>query len=135
MCVVKIFSVTRIPFFRFFFMMKTLMVFLMTSKSGLSEFFSELANRTGIPAFYVSFVLAPLASNSSELLASYNYALKKTTKTIKISLSTLQVRRVYIYIYIFLSFLSFPARNFIKIDDSYYSIHILFLFLRMDERW
>merc|ERR1711916_426743 len=38
---------------------------------------SEFGARTHIPAFYISFVLAPLASNASELIAAYNYALKK----------------------------------------------------------
>lgn len=51
---------------------------------------SSLGSRTGIPAFYISFVLAPLASNASELLASYNYATKKTKTTITISFSALQ---------------------------------------------
>jgi Ca2+/Na+ antiporter len=50
---------------------------------------SEIGTRTGIPAFYISFIFAPLASNASELIASYNYALKKTSKTITISLSAL----------------------------------------------
>lgn len=50
---------------------------------------SEVGARTGIPAFYVSFVVAPLASNASELIAAYNYALKKTSKTISISISAL----------------------------------------------
>ncbi|KAF0683134.1 Aste57867_24822 [Aphanomyces stellatus] len=50
---------------------------------------SEIGARTGVPPFYVSFVLAPLASNASELIASYNYAAKKTSKTITISLSAL----------------------------------------------
>lgn len=39
---------------------------------------SELGTRTGIPAFFVSFTLAPLASNASELIASLSYAAKKT---------------------------------------------------------
>ena len=51
---------------------------------------SEIGVRFDIPAFYVSFVLAPLASNASELIASYNYALKKTSKTITISLVALE---------------------------------------------
>ena len=51
---------------------------------------SQLGKRMGIPAFYVAFVLAPLASNASELLASYNYALKKTTKTITIAFAALE---------------------------------------------
>ncbi|TDH68999.1 hypothetical protein CCR75_000928 [Bremia lactucae] len=50
---------------------------------------SEIGARTGIPAFYVSFVVAPLASNASELIAAYNYAQKKTSKTISISISAL----------------------------------------------
>lgn len=50
---------------------------------------SELGVRTGISGFYIAFVLAPLASNASEVIASYNYALKKTPKSIAISLSAL----------------------------------------------
>ena len=34
----------------------------------------ELGNRTGIPSFFVAFILAPLASNASELIASISYA-------------------------------------------------------------
>jgi len=51
---------------------------------------SHVGERTGIPAFYIAFVLAPLASNASELIAAYNYASKKTTTTILVSLSALQ---------------------------------------------
>ena len=50
---------------------------------------SAVGNKMGVQPFYVSFVLAPLASNASELLASYNYALKKTKASITISFSAL----------------------------------------------
>merc|ERR1719203_1154922 len=46
--------------------------------------------RLNIPAFYISFVLAPLASNASELVAAFNYASKKTKKSMTISLCTLE---------------------------------------------
>ena len=46
----------------------------------------EIGARTGISSFYVAFVLAPLASNASEMIAAYNYALRKTSKTITVSL-------------------------------------------------
>jgi len=49
----------------------------------------EIAYRVNISPFYVSFVLAPLASNASEVIASQYYAAKKTTKTITVSLSAL----------------------------------------------
>lgn len=51
---------------------------------------SEMGKRTGIPAFYIAFVLAPLASNASELIAAYNYAQKKTASSISISMATLE---------------------------------------------
>lgn len=51
---------------------------------------NELGARTHIPQFYVAFVLAPLASNASEVIASFNYAQKKTQKSMAISLSALQ---------------------------------------------
>lgn len=53
---------------------------------------SQFGLRIHVGAFYVSFVLAPMASNASELIAAFNYAQKKTKKTITISLSTLVVR-------------------------------------------
>ncbi|KAJ9468024.1 hypothetical protein DIPPA_34516 [Diplonema papillatum] len=55
----------------------------------MCDILSSLGDRIHVSAFYVSFVLAPLASNASELLAAYNYALKKTKKTMTISVSTL----------------------------------------------
>eukprot|EP00966_Prymnesium_polylepis_P053629 1239910-Prymnesium_polylepis.1 len=51
---------------------------------------SNIGARVGLPPFYVSFVLSPLASNASELIASLNYARKKTQKTITVSLSALE---------------------------------------------
>lgn len=49
----------------------------------------DLASRIGISAFYISFALAPLASNASEVVAAYSYATKKTRKTVTVSFSTL----------------------------------------------
>jgi Ca2+/Na+ antiporter len=49
-----------------------------------------LGDVTHIPPFYISFVLAPLASNGTELLAAYSFALKKTKKSITVSLSQLE---------------------------------------------
>merc|ERR1719276_701375 len=43
-----------------------------------------------ISPFYVSFILAPLASNASEVLSSTYYASKKTTKTISVAFSALE---------------------------------------------
>lgn len=51
---------------------------------------SNVGARLGVPPFYVSFILAPLASNASELIASLNYASKKTRKTITVSLAALE---------------------------------------------
>lgn len=50
----------------------------------------EIAVKAQIPPFYVSFLLAPLASNSSEFVASMFYAAKKTRKTMTVSLSALE---------------------------------------------
>jgi len=46
-------------------------------------------SRLGISPFYISFVVAPFASNASELLSAYTYAKKKTKKAITTSISTL----------------------------------------------
>eukprot|EP00932_Pfiesteria_piscicida_P021159 SRR837773.796.p3 GENE.SRR837773.796~~SRR837773.796.p3 ORF type:complete len:170 (-),score=68.67 SRR837773.796:65-517(-) len=50
---------------------------------------SEIGNRLEISPFYVSFVLAPVASNATELVAAYNYAKKRTAKSMTTSLSSL----------------------------------------------
>mmetsp|Transcript_13097 Transcript_13097/g.18822 ORF Transcript_13097/g.18822 Transcript_13097/m.18822 type:complete len:150 (-) Transcript_13097:4483-4932(-) len=50
----------------------------------------EIANRLGLSPFYVSFILAPLASNASEVIASLYYASKKTRKTMTVSLTALE---------------------------------------------
>lgn len=50
---------------------------------------SELGNRTGIPAFFVAFILAPLASNASELIASISYASKKKLECSDVSFGQL----------------------------------------------
>lgn len=53
------------------------------------ENLGEWGRRWNISGFYVSFVLAPFASNASELLAAKTYAMKKTQKSITTSFSTL----------------------------------------------
>jgi Ca2+/Na+ antiporter len=50
---------------------------------------AKLGDMTKIPPFYVSFVLAPLVSNGSELIAAFAYSGKKTEKTMTIALATL----------------------------------------------
>lgn len=72
-----------------------LMLFMGTSlvllfSDPMVEVLSEVADRIGIPAFYVSFILAPLASNASEVIASQYYAAKKTRKTITVALTALE---------------------------------------------
>jgi len=56
----------------------------------MTDVLGEVGARTGVKPFYVSFVIAPLASNAAELIASYSYALKKTPKSISIALQALQ---------------------------------------------
>jgi len=50
---------------------------------------SEIGKRLDVSAFYISFILAPMASNASELVAAINYAKKRTCKSVTTSLSTL----------------------------------------------
>jgi len=74
---------------RSFFMMGVGTAFVVIFSDPMVSVLSELGVRTGVPAFYVSFVLAPLASNISEVIAAFAYAQKKTAPTISISFSTL----------------------------------------------
>ena len=50
----------------------------------------QIAVELHMSPFYVSFILAPLASNASEVIASQYYAAKKTRKTITVSLTALE---------------------------------------------
>lgn len=68
--------------------MGTLLVLIFSDP--MVDLLSELGKRLDVSAFYISFVLAPLASNASELVAAYNYAKKRTCKSITTSLSTLE---------------------------------------------
>ncbi|CAD7930745.1 unnamed protein product [Amoebophrya sp. A25] len=63
--------------------------FVVAFSDPMVDVLNELATRTSCPPFFVSFVLSPLVSNASELVAAYNYAKKKTVKSATISLSTL----------------------------------------------
>jgi len=47
------------------------------------------AKTVGIPAFYVSFLVTPLASNASEVIAGLIFAAKKTNKGISLTFSSL----------------------------------------------
>lgn len=53
------------------------------------DLLNAIGNRLGINPFYISFVLAPVASNASELFSAYAQAAKRTQKSITTSLSTL----------------------------------------------
>ena len=74
---------------RAFYMMGIGTFTVLVFSDPMVDVLSEIGERTGIPSFYISFIVAPLASNASELIAAYNYAQKKTTKTISISIATL----------------------------------------------
>jgi len=76
--------------FKSFRMMGAGTLLVLIFSDPMVDVLGAIGNKTGVPAFYISFVLAPLASNASELVAAYNYAAKKTSATITISLSTLE---------------------------------------------
>ena len=48
----------------------------------LVDVIDELGDITGIPDFYLAFLLAPMVTNGSELIASYRFAQKKTKSSI-----------------------------------------------------
>jgi Ca2+/Na+ antiporter len=56
----------------------------------MTDCLAEWGARIGVSPFYIAFVVAPLASNSAELIAAYNYALKKTCRSMTISLCALE---------------------------------------------
>jgi Ca2+/Na+ antiporter len=75
---------------RAFYMCATGAVLVVFFSDPMVDVMQEIAVRAHVSPFYVSFVLAPLASNASEVISSMYYASKKTGKTITVSLSTLE---------------------------------------------
>ena len=75
---------------RSFGMMLAGMAIVILFSDPVVDVLDNLGTRLHVPNFYVSFILAPVISNASEILASYVYAKKKTQKTATISISTLQ---------------------------------------------
>ena len=64
-------------------------VLILTFTGPTVDVIAAIGERTGLSSFYISFVFAPLASNASELIAAYNYAAKKTHKSMEVALSSL----------------------------------------------
>jgi Ca2+/Na+ antiporter len=65
-------------------------VVLVFFSDALVDCLAELSVRIQIPPFYVAFVLAPFAANVTEMHTSYMFACKKTSKSTRIALSSLQ---------------------------------------------
>jgi Ca2+/Na+ antiporter len=74
---------------RSFAMMLTGTALVLVFSDPMVDVLGDVGARIGVAPFYISFILAPLASNASELFAAYQYATKKTRKTVTISFSTL----------------------------------------------
>lgn len=53
------------------------------------ECMGEIGTRLYISPFFVSFVLAPVASNASECVSAYNYAIKRTVKMTTVAIQVL----------------------------------------------
>ena len=73
-----------------FYMLAAGTLLVVVFSDPMVDVLGAVATRVNVSPFYVSFVLAPLASNASEILASQYYASKKTRKTITVSLTTLE---------------------------------------------
>merc|ERR1711862_391862 len=65
-------------------------VLVLVFSDPMVDVLQEFAYRINISPFYVSFVLAPIAANASEIIASVYYAKKKTSKSISVALSALE---------------------------------------------
>lgn len=65
----------------------TLIVLLFSDP--MVDVLDSIGKRIHVPPFFVAFLLGPVASNASEMVASYSYAQKKTRKSISVSFSQL----------------------------------------------
>ena len=91
------------------------------------DIFAEIGNRIGISAFYVAFVLAPLASNAAELIAAKNYASKKTAASCTISFSTLVGAGIMNNTFCLAIFLGVVAARGLEWEYAAESISIVFI--------
>lgn len=55
----------------------------------MCEVISALGDKMGVPSFYISFIITPLVSNASEIIASLQFAAKKTDLTYGLTVATL----------------------------------------------
>jgi len=79
----------KIVIFRATWMMSLGTIVVLVVSDPFVDLLTAWGNRLGIEPFYISFVVAPFASNASELLSAYTYAKKKNAKAMVTSLSTL----------------------------------------------
>jgi Ca2+/Na+ antiporter len=79
----------RVVIFRATWMMALGTAVVLVVSDPFVDLLTAWGDRLDIPAFYISFVVAPFASNASELLSAYTYAKKKSPKAMTTSLSTL----------------------------------------------
>merc|ERR1711967_22574 len=79
----------RVVIFRATWMMALGTFIVLVVSDPFVDLLTAWGDRLGIEAFYISFVVAPFASNASELLSAYTYAKKKSPKAMTTSLSTL----------------------------------------------
>lgn len=75
--------------FRACWMMGVGTIAVLIFSDPMVDVLSEWGKRLGVSPFYISFIVAPFASNASELLSAYTYAAKKSSKSITTALSTL----------------------------------------------
>lgn len=71
-------------------LMCTGMIVVLIFSDPMVNLLSEMANRVSIPPFYVAFVVAPVASNALEMVASIRLAMKKTPKSSTAAMATLE---------------------------------------------
>jgi Ca2+/Na+ antiporter len=79
----------KVVIFRSTWMMTLGTVVVLVVSDPFVDLLTEWGKRLQIDGFYISFVVAPFASNASELLSAYTYANKKSIKSMTTSLSTL----------------------------------------------
>lgn len=103
------------------------LVFVFMFTDPLIDVFVELGNVCGVSSFYVSFVLAPLVSCASEIMASTSYASRKTTKTITMSFCSLLGSIVLNNTFVLGVFLAIVKSRGVQWEYSAETISVLFV--------
>jgi len=112
---------------RAFMLMAAGTLLIMIFSDPMVSVLQEVGVRIHVGSFYVAFVLAPLASNSSEVLAAYVYGAKKTANGVTTACETLVGAAIMNNTFVLMIFLLIVIAKGLKWEYTAETITILLI--------